>query len=115
MYSVSNGGSLRIRMTSYSPSLGSKSGAALKPSSRIVENLERRDPAPGDAVAQRQIAELGVEDLPTARLRGEQDARVVSLAGLMDSIGSITTIARTADDMLEPPGTPLASIQGGAV
>ena len=79
---------------------GGNARAADEPRLRIVQDLERREPAAGDAVPQAKIAELGVVNLPAARPGPPVGSpSVESLAGLMVSMGSITTTSRTPEDI----------------
>ena len=56
--------------------------APREPRSGIVEHLERREPAPGDAVAQPKVLLLRIEELPAARLRRQQYRQGAVLGGL---------------------------------
>jgi hypothetical protein len=70
MYSMSNGGSLRMRRIEREPVL------------EVVAHANRAHPTVGDAVAQPQVGLFRVPQLPTALLRRQQHGERGVLDGL---------------------------------
>ena len=97
MYSVSNGGSLRIRMQSSAPSGSDARLAEGEPAGRVGPHGERPHAPAGDAVAQQTgRAARGRRASKPRAWAASSIASVESFAYLMAAMGSITTPSRLA-------------------